>query len=156
MNQAISQLATWLFPFSEAVHQGLPALLVSHVAIPLLDDENPYLPASVSQKVIQGLIREKWNYQGIIIADDISEYPLDGSETYTDVALRMTGVGIDLICTSLGDVNELTKMVNVIEQNISKEAKEERCMKLAKLVMAVRPLPVKKEEMALLWKPFLY
>jgi len=148
MNQAISQLATWLFPFSEAVHQGLPALLVSHVAIPLLDDENPYLPASVSQKVIQGLIREKWNYQGIIIADDISEYPLDGSETYTDVALRMTGVGIDLICTSLGDVNELTKMVNVIEQNISKEAKEERCMKLAKLVMAVRPLPVKKEEMA--------
>ncbi|HOV31943.1 MAG TPA: glycoside hydrolase family 3 N-terminal domain-containing protein [Candidatus Hydrogenedens sp.] len=146
MNQAISQLATWLFPFSEAVHQGLPALLVSHVAIPLLDSENPYLPASVSQKVIQGLIREKWNYQGIIIADDISEYPLNSSETYTDVALRMIGVGIDLICTSLEDINELSKMVNVIEQNISKEAKDERCMKLAKLVMAVRPLSVKKEE----------
>lgn len=146
MNQAISQLATWLFPFSEAVHQDLPALLVSHVAIPLLDDESPYLPASVSQKVIQGLIREKWNYKGIIVADDISEYPLDGSETYTDVALRMIGVGVDLICTSLKDINELAKMVNVIEQNISKEAKDKRCMNLAKLVMAVRPLPVKKEE----------
>lgn len=146
MNQAISQLATWLFPFSEAVHQNLPALLVSHVSIPLLDDENPYLPASVSQKIIYGLIRGKWGYNGVIIADDIAEYPLEGTATYADVALQMTGVGIDLICSSLGDVNEMSKMVQIIEQNVSKEAKEERCMRLAKLVSAVRPLPKKEKQ----------
>ncbi len=144
INQAISQLATWLFPFSEAVHQNLPALLVSHVSIPLLDDENPYLPASVSQKIIYGLIRGKWGYDGILIADDIAEYPLNGNATYTDIALQMTGVGIDLICISLEDANEISQIINTIEQNISKEAKEERCMKLAKLVSAVCPLPKKE------------
>ena len=146
MNQAISQLATWLFPFSEAVHQNLPALLVSHVSIPLLDDENPYLPASVSQKIIYGLIRGKWGYKGVIIADDIAEYPLEGTATYADVALQMTGVGIDLICSSLGDVNEMAKMVQIIEQNVSKEAKEERCMRLAQLFSVVRPLPKKEKQ----------
>lgn len=144
MNQAISQLATWLFPFSEAVHQNLPALLVSHVAIPMLDDENPYLPTSVSQKIINGLIRGKWGYDGVIIADDITEYPLEGTATYADIALQMAGVGIDLICTSLGDINEITKMVDIIEQNISKEAREQRHKRLVKLVLGIRPLPKKE------------
>ncbi|MGC8737996.1 MAG: LysM peptidoglycan-binding domain-containing protein [Candidatus Hydrogenedens sp.] len=156
MNQAISQLATWLFPFSEAVYQNLPALLVSHVSIPLLDDENPYLPATVSQKIIYGLIRGKWGYDGIIIADDIAEYPLNGTTSYSDVALQMIGVGIDLICSSLEDAIEMTKMVTMIEQNISREAKEKRCMRLARLMSAVCPLPKKeKQEMAPSVEPVL-
>ncbi len=139
--EGISQLATWLFPFSEAVDQDLPGLLVSHVSIPLLEDENPSILATVSQKIIYGLIRGKWGYNGIIIADDIAEYPLDGTASYADIALQMAGVGIDLICISLEDMNEITKIKDRIEQNISKEAKEERCKRLAKFISSIRPLP---------------
>lgn len=144
--EGISQLATWLFPFSEAVHQDLPGLLVSHVSIPLLEDENPSILATVSQKIIYGLIRGKWGYDGIIIADDIAEYPLDGTASYADIALQMAGVGINLICISLDDMNEITKIKDIIEQNISKEAKEEKCKRLAKLVSSIRPLPKKEPQ----------
>jgi len=144
LNQAISQLGTWLFPFSEAIHQKCPALLVSHVAIPLLDDESPNMPASISQKIIHGLIREKWAYDGLIIADDISEYPLHTGETLPNIALQMAGVGVDLICVSISDIDTLTQIRDIINQNISYEAKELRIKRLTNLIMSVSPLPKKE------------
>ena len=42
-------------------------LLVGHVTLTAID---PDRPASHPKRVITGIIRQKWNYQGVIITDD--------------------------------------------------------------------------------------
>ena len=58
----------WI-PFREITEATNAALMVGH---PHMNDVDPKNPASVSKSVITGIIRNDWNYQGIIITDDLS------------------------------------------------------------------------------------
>jgi len=57
----------WL-PFRAALDAGQSALMVGHVVLSAVD---PDRPASHSKAVIQGLIRDTWHHQGLIISDDM-------------------------------------------------------------------------------------
>lgn len=64
---------TWrqseLFPYSEAFQQGWKGMvLVAHVYHSGLDRERP---ASLSPKIIEGLLRERLGWQGVVISDDL-------------------------------------------------------------------------------------
>lgn len=139
-NQAISMLATWLFPFSESAHEGAPAILISHTAIPILEPESPNQPCTTSEKIIKGLIREKWNYDGLLIAEDIMEYPLATGESYTDIALKIISTGIDLISISLTDETELLKISELIKNNLSEEYKQKINSRISTAIANIQPI----------------
>jgi len=61
------QHADWI-PFREVLSQSDAFLMLGHVTVKAIDADNP---ASHSKRVVQGLIREAWNYQGIVITDDL-------------------------------------------------------------------------------------
>jgi beta-N-acetylhexosaminidase len=42
--------------------------MIGHVTLTAVD---PDRPASHSKRVVSGIIRQKWNYQGVIITDDL-------------------------------------------------------------------------------------
>ena len=56
-------------PFKEAANIGIPAIMAAHVAYPNLDDSN--IPASVSQKIINGILLKELNFKGVVITDDM-------------------------------------------------------------------------------------
>jgi beta-N-acetylhexosaminidase len=55
-------------PFRDVLSRSRAALMVGHVTLTALDPERA---ASHSKRVIDGLIREQWNYDGVIITDDL-------------------------------------------------------------------------------------
>lgn len=55
-------------PFRHLLERSGAHLMVGHVALRAID---PDRAASHSKRVIDGVIRKKWNYQGIIITDDL-------------------------------------------------------------------------------------
>lgn len=55
-------------PFRAAAHSGA-ALMLAHVVLPAVD---PILPASLSKLVVQGLLRGEWDYQGLLLTDDLN------------------------------------------------------------------------------------
>ena len=57
----------WL-PFREVLAASNALMMVGHVMLTAAD---PDRPASHSKRVIDGIIRQKWNYQGVIITDDL-------------------------------------------------------------------------------------
>jgi beta-N-acetylhexosaminidase len=57
----------WL-PFREVLSQSHSALMVGHVTLTAVD---PGRPASHSKRVVEGIIREKWKYQGVVMTDDL-------------------------------------------------------------------------------------
>jgi len=70
LKHAISGIAQAMYPFSEAVNNGLPGVLAAPVAVPAMDKERPNRPASQSSKLIRDIIRDLWRFQGVIIADN--------------------------------------------------------------------------------------
>jgi beta-N-acetylhexosaminidase len=55
-------------PFREVLAASNALLMVGHVTLTAADADRP---ASHSKQVIDGIIRRKWNYQGVVITDDL-------------------------------------------------------------------------------------
>lgn len=55
-------------PFREVLAASNAQLMVGHVTLTEVD---PDRPASHSKRVISGIIRQKWNYQGVVVTDDL-------------------------------------------------------------------------------------
>jgi beta-N-acetylhexosaminidase len=55
-------------PFREVLAVSNALLMVGHVTLTAVD---PDRPASHSKKVIDGIIRQTWNYRGIVVTDDL-------------------------------------------------------------------------------------
>jgi len=69
LDVSIAELeATDWRPFREVLTASNALLMVGHVTLTAAD---PDRPASHSKRVIDGIIRQKWNYQGVVITDDL-------------------------------------------------------------------------------------
>ncbi len=69
VEKSLEQLnACELIPFHEAIGEGISMLMTAHVLYPALD---PDLPATLSPRILTGLLRERLGYQGMIISDDL-------------------------------------------------------------------------------------
>jgi beta-N-acetylhexosaminidase len=55
-------------PFKDVLASSNAQLMIGHVNLAVID---PDRPASHSKRVVDGLIRKQWNYQGVIITDDL-------------------------------------------------------------------------------------
>ncbi len=56
-----------LYPFKILANAGITGLMSAHVAVPALDSDK--LPASLSSKILNDLLRKEMNYDGLIITD---------------------------------------------------------------------------------------
>lgn len=66
---------TDLVPFRAAVEDGLPAVMVGHIAVPALD---PGVPATVSRPVVDGLLRDRLGFEGLVVSDALEMRALRG------------------------------------------------------------------------------
>ncbi len=64
----VQKVAELMLPFAEAADLQLPALLAGNAAVPLLD-KSQTRPACASPVMIREILREKWQYGGVVIAD---------------------------------------------------------------------------------------
>ena len=88
-----------LTPFRAVLAAGCPAVLVAHVRYPALD---PALPASLSPKVIGGLLRGRLAFSGFVVSDDLEMAAVAATEGVARAAVRFLSAGGDLalICKS--------------------------------------------------------
>jgi beta-N-acetylhexosaminidase len=94
-----------LLPFRAALEAGCPAVLVAHVRYRALD---PALPASLSPKVIGGLLRGRLAFSGLVLSDDLEMGAVAGTEGVAGAAVRFLAAGGDLalVCRSGEDRRE--------------------------------------------------
>ena len=69
LNTPVNELeaSDWI-PFREVLADSKAQLMIGHVTLTSVD---PDRPASHSKQVIDGIIRRKWNYQGVVMTDDL-------------------------------------------------------------------------------------
>ena len=56
-----------LIPFRATVNAGIPAMMISHMMFPKIEEDR--VPCTMSRKFVTGLLKEKLGYQGLIFTD---------------------------------------------------------------------------------------
>jgi beta-N-acetylhexosaminidase len=93
-----------LAPFRAAVGK-IPTLMTAHVIFAALD---PDVPATLSKRVITGLLREQLGYDGLIISDDLEMKAVSEGWGVVDAGVRAIVAGCDtlLVCSDLDALRE--------------------------------------------------
>jgi beta-N-acetylhexosaminidase len=87
-------------PFVSACRNKVESLMTAHVLYRALD---PKLPATLSHKIITGLLREKLDYDGVVFSDDMEMRAISdnyGQEETVALCVR-AGIDVMLFCHDL-------------------------------------------------------
>lgn len=86
-----------LHPFREAFYEDVEFVMTAHVIYPAYDE---LLPATLSEKIVTGILRDKMGYNGVIVGDDMDMKAVSdhwGTEESTSLAMK-AGVDMLLVC----------------------------------------------------------
>lgn len=86
-----------LKPFRAAIGAGIPAIMTAHIVFQAID---PELPATLSEKVLRGLLRRDLGFRGIIITDcmEMAAIAKDPGTVRGAVMALKAGADIVVIC----------------------------------------------------------
>ncbi len=82
-----------LAPFKAAIISGLEVIMPAHVLYPVLDDNNP---ATLSAKIITGLLRQELGFKGLVLSDDMLMKAID-QDKLPQMAVRAIQAGVDML-----------------------------------------------------------
>lgn len=124
-----------MVPFEIAIKENAEAIMVGHLIIKDIDKN---YPASLSKKVIQKYLIEKYNYKGLIITDDLKMMAIQLHYNMKKAVVKAIEAGNDIIMIGLS-----YKKINKIIKFIAKEVKngkieEERINKSVEKIIQIK------------------
>lgn len=124
---------TELVPFQASVDQGIPALMVGHLLIPALDQE----PASLSEGIMEDLLRDEIGFRGVLFSDDLTMGAITDRMSVSEAAVDFIGAGGDvaLICHGETEVMEAFKAIEAAVRDgiISEEYINQKLVRIIRL-----------------------
>lgn len=140
--------AVELKPFQRAIDEGVDMIMTAHVVFPAIDDtmveskikndDGTYkkvpLPATLSSKVLTGLMREKMGFEGVIVTDALEMKAITDNFGKEESVIRAVKAGSDiaLIPTDLDAAyNSLIKAVE--DGEISEDRIDDSVRRIIKL-----------------------
>lgn len=82
-----------LLPFRAAVRAGVAAIMTAHVLYPALDQ---IYPATLSQPILTGLLRDEMGFDGLIVTDNMEMQGVWGRWPADELVSRGLAAGCDL------------------------------------------------------------
>ena len=85
-------------PFIKAIDNGVEAIMTAHISFPNILKN--YLPATLSKQFLTEILRNKMNFQGIIITDDMEMNAVSKLMDLGEAAVESIKAGADIILIS--------------------------------------------------------
>ncbi|GAA1765804.1 glycoside hydrolase family 3 N-terminal domain-containing protein [Agromyces humatus] len=106
-----------LVPFRAAIAADSRTIMTSHILLPQLDAEHP---ATLSPRILQGLLRGELGFEGVIVTDALDMAGASGVHGIPEAAVRALAAGCDLLCIGTDNTDdELTEIVSAVEAAIA-------------------------------------
>ncbi|MEQ9028200.1 MAG: glycoside hydrolase family 3 protein [Aggregatilineales bacterium] len=114
-------------PFIAAINADVGAVMVSHIWYTQLEPQ-PNTPASLSQSIVTGLLREELGYEGIIMTDALDMDAIDTVLSPEEASLAAIYAGNDLIAigANVGEQMQARSMQAVVDAVRNGELAESR------------------------------
>jgi beta-N-acetylhexosaminidase len=104
-------------PFRAAIEAGVATIMTAHVLMPALDEARP---ATLSKRIITGLLREELGFQGVILSDWLGMKAVADGYSIPAAAVLAIEAGCDgvLLCQEGHDVQvqTLEALIHAVEQ----------------------------------------
>lgn len=100
-------------PFKSAIASGVMSVMIAHLSFPSIDDE-ANVPASLSAKLIGGLLQDELGFKGLVVTDALNMAGVVKHFSTEEVALRCANAGVDLILMPQGE----TRTIDAIERAV--------------------------------------
>ena len=83
-------------PFANAIQAGVKMVMTAHLGVQAIDGEKP-LPATLSKRIITGLLRQELGYSGVVVSDAMNMQAIRQGQMLGEDALQALLAGVDLL-----------------------------------------------------------
>ncbi|MDO5736986.1 MAG: glycoside hydrolase family 3 N-terminal domain-containing protein, partial [Propionibacteriaceae bacterium] len=106
-------------PFAAAVDAGVPVVMTGHLLVPSLD---PDAPATMSPRIIDGLLRTEMGFEGVVVTDGLDMHAITGTVGRPEAVVRALLAGVDLMCIGGDSVTAevVEDIVVAVEEAVAK------------------------------------
>lgn len=121
-----------LKPFIEAIANDAKIIMVGHLAVPKITNDNA--PASLSKIVITNLLKEELGFDGLVITDALNMGALTKKYTKEDIYINAIKAGVDILLMPDFDIETVNIIKNAVtNQKIAEEKINESVKKILDL-----------------------
>jgi beta-N-acetylhexosaminidase len=117
-------------PFRHAIGAGVATIMTAHVLVPALDDRRP---ATLSRRIVHGLLREELGFEGVILSDDLEMKAIAQAWSVQESAVEAIAAGCDgiLICGTDHDAQAaaLEALIHAVEDERLPRARVEDALR---------------------------
>jgi beta-N-acetylhexosaminidase len=97
--------AVALVPFRAAIDAGARSVMSAHLLVPAYDET---VPATLSRRILTGLLREELGFGGVIVTDGLEMAAISATVGLEEGAVRALAAGADALCIGGGLADEAT------------------------------------------------
>ncbi|MBA3298060.1 MAG: glycoside hydrolase family 3 protein [Acidobacteria bacterium] len=101
-------------PFRAGIAAGVDAIMTAHIEMPALDP-TPKTPTTLSQPIIQGLLRKDLGFGGLIYTDSMGMAGVSAMYSPGEAAVRAVAAGNDVILHSPDDGAAFAALVDAVK-----------------------------------------
>ena len=100
-----------LFPFRKAIEAGIPAIMTTHILFPQIENEK--LPATMSKKILKGLLRDSMGFRGLILSDGMEMKAIKDYYGVPNGCVLALDAGVDIVflCHESDDMENSMKEI---------------------------------------------
>lgn len=124
---------THLFPFWQAIKQGVPGIMTGHVLYPALDREQV---ASFSKPILNDLLRKEMGFKGLIVTDSLDMKSATSFCSIAGCAVRSLQAGADMVL--LGRYIKPVSLFNQIKSGVEEQHLQARVSEAARQVFELK------------------
>jgi len=129
-------------PFRAAIAHGVDSIMTAHLSVPALEPDE--IPATVSSKVLTGVLRDELKFKNIIVTDAMDMQGLAQMFNQGEAAVRAIEAGADVLLMPVNPETTIRAVVSAVENGrIKKTRIDESVMRV--LEAKVRVGVVKKK-----------
>ena len=88
-------MANELIPFQQAINSGASFVMVGHISVPAITGDNT--PASLSNAMVTGVLRDQMGFHGVVITDAMNMGAITAGYSSADAAVAAINAGVDII-----------------------------------------------------------
>ncbi|HRG32361.1 MAG: serine hydrolase [Saprospiraceae bacterium] len=115
LNHEKNQLDTLeLFPFRVMCSKDIASVMVGHLAIPKLEEQQ-IVPATLSHNIIKNILREEFQFKGLVITDALEMKAVSKSFQPGELEIEALKAGNDILLLSENIEEAILKIKAVIE-----------------------------------------
>lgn len=131
-----------LVPFAAGIKSGARMVMVGHVSVPALDStrrNGHVIPASMSSKVMEGVLRGQLGFKGVIVTDGIDMGAIMQDYSVEQATVGVVKAGADIVMLPFDYIRAFNALYGAVETGeIPEERIDESVRRILKLKRSIK------------------